>query len=115
MRARKLPVDLLSAIRLREIVRLDKVLDNRDSDNGNPYDTYTLAGFLEAPEPPEDPNEVVTSETFTRIHRGTERICVVLRSEGFMDEAITAITGFSAQTITKTFETIRQRLAENRS
>lgn len=93
MRARKPAEYVPSVMRLEAILDLDSV------------DLY-----LTAPEQPEDTNEVIGVDLFEILKPGNERVCVVLRAEGFTYKSIAEIMGLSEGQIKNIIYTIRKRI-----
>lgn len=65
---------------------------------------------IEAPAQPEDMNEIISTELFDTLKKGNERICVVLRADGYTYRSISDITGLTQGQIKNIIYTIRKRI-----
>ena len=96
--------DIQALIRLSQVVSLDTLQQDDE------YESYSLQAFLAAPEPPEDANVITSEDIFHKLMPGPERICIVLRADGYNLESIQAITGYPMEQIKHIFMAARDRL-----
>ena len=65
---------------------------------------------ITAPEPPENPNEIVNTDVFLTLKPGVERTVVVLRSDGLSYGTIGQIMGLSEGQVKNLMGNIRKRV-----
>jgi hypothetical protein len=100
MRVRQHP-DFASLARLAEVVSLDEPLSADDGEE------MSLLDFIPAPEPADDPNDMVTGDLFTHLAPGRERTTAALLVEGYTHHTIGFLTGYTPSQIRATVTTIR--------